>query len=116
MGGEKWQVPLLGHSSDGAAACLVYAFMEGGSLDARLERGGAWAPLSARERLLLLSDVASRELRAASYERQAASDFRREPGASSSLQPLAAALPGCLGDAIPFFAYTRSRSSSLRRT
>ena len=42
------------------APCLVYAFMEGGSLQDRLAcRGsGALVPLTANERMLVLSDVA----------------------------------------------------------
>jgi len=52
-------VPLLGSSKDGMAACLVYAFMEGGSLQDRLAcRGSGAVPLTANERILLLSDVA----------------------------------------------------------
>jgi interleukin-1 receptor-associated kinase 4 len=53
-------VPLLGWSKDGMAPCLVYAFMEGGSLQDRLAcRGsGALVPLTANERMLMLSDVA----------------------------------------------------------
>jgi serine/threonine protein kinase len=53
-------VPLLGSSKDGMAPCLVYALMEGGSLQDRLAcRGsGALLPLTANERILVLSDVA----------------------------------------------------------
>jgi serine/threonine protein kinase len=53
-------VPLLGSSKDGMAPCLVYALMEGGSLQDRLAcRGsGALMPLTANERILVLSDVA----------------------------------------------------------
>jgi interleukin-1 receptor-associated kinase 4 len=53
-------VPLLGWSKDGMAPCLVYALMEGGSLQDRLAcRGsGALVPLTANERVLVLSDVA----------------------------------------------------------
>jgi interleukin-1 receptor-associated kinase 4 len=53
-------VPLLGWSKDGMAPCLVYALMEGGSLQDRLAcRGsGALVPLTANERILVLSDVA----------------------------------------------------------
>ena len=42
------------------APCLVYALMEGGSLQDRLEcRGsGALVPLTVNERILVLSDVA----------------------------------------------------------
>jgi serine/threonine protein kinase len=52
-------VPLLGSSKDGMAPCLVYALMEGGSLQDRLAcRGsGASVPLTANERILVLSDV-----------------------------------------------------------
>ena len=54
-------VPLLGWSSEqGEASCLVYALMEG-SLEDRLActgvRGAEW-PLTSRERITLLSDVA----------------------------------------------------------
>ena len=50
-------VPLLGWSKDGLAPCLVYALMEGGSLQDRLAcRGsGALVPLTANERILVLS-------------------------------------------------------------
>jgi interleukin-1 receptor-associated kinase 4 len=52
-------VPLLGSSKDGMAPCLVYAFMEGGSLQDRLAcRGSGAVPLTASERILVLSDVA----------------------------------------------------------
>jgi serine/threonine protein kinase len=53
-------VPLLGSIKDGMAPCLVYALMEGGSLQGRLAcRGsGALVPLTANERILVLSDVA----------------------------------------------------------
>jgi serine/threonine protein kinase len=53
-------VQLMGWSKDGMAPCLVYAFMEGGSLQDRLAcRGsGALLPLTANERILVLSDVA----------------------------------------------------------
>jgi serine/threonine protein kinase len=53
-------VPLLGSSKDGMAPCLVYALMEGGSLQDRLAcRGsGALVPLTANERIVVLSDVA----------------------------------------------------------
>jgi serine/threonine protein kinase len=53
-------VPLLGSSKDGMAPCLVYALMEGGSLQDRLacRLSGALVPLTADERILLLSDVA----------------------------------------------------------
>jgi len=50
-------VPLLGWSEQGEAPCLVYALMEG-SLEDRLAcAGGEW-PLTSRERITLLSDVA----------------------------------------------------------
>jgi serine/threonine protein kinase len=54
-------VPLLGWSKDGMAPCLVYALMEGGSLQDRLACRGSGAfvvPLTANERILVLSDVA----------------------------------------------------------
>ena len=53
-------VPLLGSSKDGMAPCLVYALMEGGSLQDRLAcRGsGSLVPLTANERIVVLSDVA----------------------------------------------------------
>jgi ubiquitin len=52
-------VPLLGWSKDGMAPCLVYALMEGGSLQDRLAcRGSGSVPLTANERILVLSDVA----------------------------------------------------------
>ena len=53
-------VPLLGSSKDGMAPCLVYALMEGGSLQDRLAccGSGALVPLTANERILVLSDVA----------------------------------------------------------
>ena len=54
-------VPLLGWIKDGMAFCLVYALMEGGSLQDRLAcrgSGVAVVPLTANERVLVLSDVA----------------------------------------------------------
>ena len=54
-------VPLMGWSKDGMAPCLVYALMEGGSLQDRLACRGSGAfvvPLTANERILVLSDVA----------------------------------------------------------
>jgi serine/threonine protein kinase len=52
-------VPLLGSSKDGMAPCLVYALMEGGSLQDRLAcRGSGAVPLTANERILVLCDVA----------------------------------------------------------
>ena len=53
-------VQLLGSSADGAALCLVYALMEGGSLQDRLACGGVGdrVALTANERILVLSDVA----------------------------------------------------------
>jgi interleukin-1 receptor-associated kinase 4 len=53
-------VQLMGWSKDGMAPCLVYAFMEGGSLQDRLAcRGsGALVLLTVNERILVLSDVA----------------------------------------------------------
>ena len=54
-------VPLLGSSKDGMAPCLVYALMEGGSLQDRLACRGSGAsavPLTANERIIVLSDVA----------------------------------------------------------
>ncbi len=52
-------VPLLGSSKDGMAHCLVYALMEGGSLQDRLACNNSVAsvPLTANERILVLSDV-----------------------------------------------------------
>ena len=51
-------VPLLGSSKDGMAPCSVYTFMEGGSLQDRLTcRGIGAVPLTASERILVLSDV-----------------------------------------------------------
>ena len=50
-------VPLLGWSEEGAA-CVVYALMEGGSLEERLACTGGRAPLTASERVTVLSDVA----------------------------------------------------------
>ncbi len=46
-------VPLLGWSKDGIAPCLVYALMEGGSLQDRLACRGnsALVPLTANQRL-----------------------------------------------------------------
>jgi len=52
-------VQLLGGSTDGASPCLFYALMEGGSLQDRLaciQTGQV--PLTANERILVLSDVA----------------------------------------------------------
>ena len=58
-------VPLLGSSFEGPAPCVVYALMEEGSLQDRLGcraagggGGGTIAPLSAAERVRVLSDVA----------------------------------------------------------
>ncbi len=53
-------VQLMGWIKDGMAPCLVYAFMEGGNLQDRLAYTGigAWVPLMANERMLVLSDVA----------------------------------------------------------
>ena len=50
----------LGWSKGGMAPCLVYALMEGGSLQDRLacKGSGAFVPLTANERILVLSDVA----------------------------------------------------------
>ena len=51
-------VPLLGASFDGDALCLVYQYCEGGALDQRLQQAiKGRPPLSARERLTVLSDV-----------------------------------------------------------
>ena len=51
-------VPLLGWSEE-ATPCVVYALMEGGSLEDRLAcKGGGRAPLTASERMIVLSDVA----------------------------------------------------------
>jgi interleukin-1 receptor-associated kinase 4 len=51
-------VPLLGWSKDGRP-CLVYAFMEGGSFQDRLAcRGSGAVPLTANERIRVLSDIA----------------------------------------------------------
>ena len=52
-------VQLLGSSTDGKEPCLVYALMEGGSLQDRLACSGVWkVALTAKERILVLSDVA----------------------------------------------------------
>jgi len=54
-------VQLLGSSTDGAVPCLVYALMEGGSLQDRLACSVgdvAHAALTSNERILVLSDVA----------------------------------------------------------
>ena len=51
-------VQLLGSSTDGASPCLVYALMEGGSLQDRLACITGQVPLTANERILVLSDVA----------------------------------------------------------
>jgi serine/threonine protein kinase len=54
-------VPLLGSSKDGMEPCLVYALMEGGSFQDRLSCRGSGAflvPLTANERIVVLSDVA----------------------------------------------------------
>ena len=53
-------VPLLGSSSDGPSLCLVYQFCEGGSLEQRVGPGTlpGRRPLSARQRVLTISDVA----------------------------------------------------------
>ena len=50
-------VPLLGWSNDGEAPCLVYALAAGGSLEDLLACSENAAPLSATERILVLSDV-----------------------------------------------------------
>ena len=51
-------VPLLGASFDGDALCLVYQYCEGGALDQRMQQAiKGRPPLSARERLTVLSDV-----------------------------------------------------------
>jgi serine/threonine protein kinase len=50
-------VPLLGWSEE-ATPCVVYALMEGGSLEERLACTGGCAPLTASERMIVLSDVA----------------------------------------------------------
>ena len=51
-------VPLLGSSKDGMAPCLVYDWMEGGSLQDRLAcRGsGALVPLTVTETVFVLSE------------------------------------------------------------
>ena len=60
-------MPLLGSSFDSPTPCVVYALMEEGSLEDRLAcraaRGGGAAlkPLSAAERVCVLSDVARGE-------------------------------------------------------
>ena len=52
-------VQLMGWSKDGMAPCLVYALMKGGSLQDRLAcRDNVSVPLTANERILVLSDVA----------------------------------------------------------
>jgi len=51
-------VPLLGWSEEGAAPCLVYALMEGGSLQDRLACADKTVPLASTERITVLSDVA----------------------------------------------------------
>ena len=51
-------IPLLGWSDDGEAPCLVYALAAGGSLQDRLACRENAVPLTARERILVLSDVA----------------------------------------------------------
>ena len=52
-------VPLLGWSKDGMTPCLVYALMEGGSLQDRLAyRGSAAVQLTANKRIIVLSGVA----------------------------------------------------------
>ena len=49
-------VQLLGSSTDGEEPCLVYALMEGGSLQDRLACSGVWkVALTARERIFVLS-------------------------------------------------------------
>ena len=52
-------VQLMGWSKDGMAPCLVYAFMEGGSLQDRLACRGSSAlvPLTDDVRIVVLSDV-----------------------------------------------------------
>jgi len=50
-------VPLLGWSNDGEAPCLVYALAAGGSLQDRLMCRENGAPLTSKERILVLSDV-----------------------------------------------------------
>ena len=50
-------VPLLGWSDDGEAPCLVYALATGGSLQDRLACAEDAVPLTAKERIIVLSDV-----------------------------------------------------------
>ena len=50
-------VPLLGWSNDGEAPCLVYALAAGGSLQDRLACSENTVPLTAKARILVLSDV-----------------------------------------------------------
>ena len=50
-------VPLLGWSDDGEAPCLVYALATGGSLQDRLACAEDEVPLTAKERIIVLSDV-----------------------------------------------------------
>ena len=50
-------VPLLGWSDDGEAPCLVYALAAGGSLQDRLACSENAVPLTAKERIIVLSDV-----------------------------------------------------------
>jgi serine/threonine protein kinase len=50
-------IPLLGWSNDGEAPCLVYALAAGGSLQDRLACSENAVPLTAKERVLVLSDV-----------------------------------------------------------
>ena len=51
-------VPLMGWSQDDPAPCLVYALMEGGSLQDRLECERGQPPLTIHERVTVLHDVA----------------------------------------------------------
>jgi serine/threonine protein kinase len=51
-------VPVLGLSKDGVSPCLVYALMEGGSLQDSLACTHGAAVLTSKERILVLSDVA----------------------------------------------------------
>jgi hypothetical protein len=50
-------VQLLGWSNDGEAPCLVYALVAGGSLQDRLMCCENGVPITAKERILVLSDV-----------------------------------------------------------
>jgi interleukin-1 receptor-associated kinase 4 len=98
-------VPLLGWSKDGFATCLVYALMEGGSLQDSLAcRGSDAVPLTANERILVLSDFA----RSLAYLHSEMRIIHHDVKSTNVL--LDESCRGCIGD---FQVCVITRSSSV---